>query len=87
MATHTEDCEGWLDKRLEDPEGQEQAILRFRKRVGARDPPVLRPKLSQYSIMAVATESFLHLSRPLAPAVIGVQPTTTPLNVVIQPQV
>lgn len=37
--------------------------------------------------MAVATENFLHLARPLAPAVIGVQPTTAPLNVVIQPQV
>lgn len=37
--------------------------------------------------MAVATESFLHLARPLAPAVIGVQPTTAPLNVILQPQV
>jgi translation initiation factor 3 subunit F len=37
--------------------------------------------------MAVGTESFLHLARPLAPASIGVQPTTAPLNVIIQPQV
>ncbi|KUJ15621.1 Mov34-domain-containing protein [Mollisia scopiformis] len=36
--------------------------------------------------MAVSTESFLHLARPLAPAVIGVQPTTAPLNVILQPQ-
>jgi translation initiation factor 3 subunit F len=37
--------------------------------------------------MAVATESFLHLARPLAPATVGQQPTTAPLNVIIQPQV
>ena len=37
--------------------------------------------------MAVKTESFLHLARPLAPSVMGVQPTTSPLNVIIQPQV
>ncbi|KAG0652158.1 Eukaryotic translation initiation factor 3 subunit F [Hyphodiscus hymeniophilus] len=43
-------------------------------------------KGSKYGIMAVGTASFLHLGRPLAPAVIGVQPTTTPLNVIIQPQ-
>lgn len=29
----------------------------------------------------------LHLSRPLGPAAIGVQPTVAPLRVVIQPQV
>ncbi|EEQ86890.1 eukaryotic translation initiation factor 3 subunit F [Blastomyces dermatitidis ER-3] len=32
------------------------------------------------------TDSFLHLSRPLGPAAIGTQPSTAPLNVVIQPQ-
>jgi translation initiation factor 3 subunit F len=37
--------------------------------------------------MAVGTDSFLHLARPLAPSAIGVQPTTAPLNVIIQPQV
>jgi translation initiation factor 3 subunit F len=37
--------------------------------------------------MAVGTENFLHLARPLAPAVMGVQTTTAPLNVIIQPQV
>ncbi|KZF25561.1 eukaryotic translation initiation factor 3 subunit F [Xylona heveae TC161] len=31
------------------------------------------------------TDSFLHLARPLGPAVVGAQPTTAPLNVVIQP--
>lgn len=36
--------------------------------------------------MAVGTESFLHLSRPLAPQSAQIQPTTTPLNVIIQPQ-
>ncbi|KAG4443465.1 hypothetical protein IFR05_001035 [Cadophora sp. M221] len=36
--------------------------------------------------MAVSPENFLHLARPLAPASIGVQPTTAPLNVVVQPQ-
>ncbi|PVH85346.1 Mov34-domain-containing protein [Cadophora sp. DSE1049] len=35
--------------------------------------------------MAVSPENFLHLARPLAPASIGVQATTAPLNVVIQP--
>ncbi|KAL8876820.1 MAG: hypothetical protein Q9198_005049, partial [Flavoplaca austrocitrina] len=33
------------------------------------------------------SDSFLHLARPLGPATIGSQPTTAPLNVVIQPQV
>ncbi|KAK2733234.1 hypothetical protein FQN55_003694 [Onygenales sp. PD_40] len=32
------------------------------------------------------TDSFLHLSRPLGPAPVGAQPSTAPLNVVIQPQ-
>ncbi|KAF1988125.1 eukaryotic translation initiation factor 3 subunit F [Aulographum hederae CBS 113979] len=32
------------------------------------------------------TGSFLHLARPLAPAAIGSQPSTAPLNVTIQPQ-
>ncbi|KAH6674465.1 hypothetical protein B0J14DRAFT_540346 [Halenospora varia] len=36
--------------------------------------------------MAVDLPSFIHLARPLAPAVIGVQPTTAPVNVIIQPQ-
>ncbi|KAL1600212.1 hypothetical protein SLS59_005836 [Nothophoma quercina] len=31
-------------------------------------------------------DSFLHLARPLGPAPIGAQPSTAPLNVVIQPQ-
>ncbi|MCJ1379080.1 hypothetical protein MMC17_002180 [Xylographa soralifera] len=31
-------------------------------------------------------DSFLHLARPLGPAAIGSQPTTAPLNVIIQPQ-
>ena len=35
----------------------------------------------------VDTDSFLHLARPLGPAPIGTQPSTAPLNVVIQPQV
>ncbi|KAI9701516.1 MAG: hypothetical protein M1836_001572 [Candelina mexicana] len=30
--------------------------------------------------------SFLHLARPLGPAAVGSQPTTAPLNVVVQPQ-
>ncbi|KAI9673282.1 MAG: hypothetical protein M1829_004347 [Trizodia sp. TS-e1964] len=34
----------------------------------------------------MAKSSFLHLARPLGPAVIGTQPTTAPLNVIIQPQ-
>jgi translation initiation factor 3 subunit F len=32
-------------------------------------------------------DSFLHLARPLGPAPVGAQPSTAPLNVVIQPQV
>ncbi|KAI9738523.1 MAG: hypothetical protein M1818_005420 [Claussenomyces sp. TS43310] len=36
--------------------------------------------------MTTAAESFLHLARPLAPVAPGVQPTTAPLNVIIQPQ-
>ena len=35
----------------------------------------------------VEADSFLHLARPLGPAVVGSQPTTAPLSVVIQPQV
>lgn len=31
-------------------------------------------------------DSFLHLARPLGAAALGVQPTTAPLNVIIQPQ-
>ena len=31
-------------------------------------------------------DSFLHLARPLGPAAVGVQPTTAPLNIVIQAQ-
>lgn len=34
----------------------------------------------------VEADSFLHLARPLGPATIGSQPTTAPLNVIIQPQ-
>jgi len=37
--------------------------------------------------VTVEAESFLHLARPLAPATVGVQPTTAPLTVIIQPQV
>lgn len=33
------------------------------------------------------TGSFVHLARPLGPAVVGAALTTAPLNVVIQPQV
>ncbi|SZF03219.1 unnamed protein product [Blumeria hordei] len=36
--------------------------------------------------MVASSASFIHLARPLAPAVIGVQPTTSPLNVILQPQ-
>ena len=36
--------------------------------------------------MATETDAFLHLSRPLGPATIGAQPTTTPLTVNVQPQ-
>ncbi|KAF2461352.1 eukaryotic translation initiation factor 3 subunit F [Lineolata rhizophorae] len=32
------------------------------------------------------TDSFLHVARPLGPAAVGGQPSTAPLNVVIQPQ-
>ena len=32
-------------------------------------------------------DSFLHLARPLGPVVVGNQPVTGPLNVVVQPQV
>ena len=46
----------------------------------------VRPQTNLPS-MAVGTDSFLHLARPLAPSAIGVQPTTAPLNVIIQPQV
>ena len=35
----------------------------------------------------VAADSFLHLARPLGPAAIGSQPSTAPLNVIVQPQV
>ena len=37
--------------------------------------------------MAVATEQFAHLARPLAPAVIGIQSGISPVTVTIQPQV
>jgi translation initiation factor 3 subunit F len=33
-----------------------------------------------------AADSFLHLARPLGPAAIGAQPTTSPVNVIVQPQ-
>ncbi|PYH41546.1 eukaryotic translation initiation factor 3 subunit F [Aspergillus saccharolyticus JOP 1030-1] len=33
-----------------------------------------------------ATDSFLHLARPLGPVAVGSAPTTAPVNVVIQPQ-
>ncbi|KAL9089888.1 MAG: hypothetical protein Q9159_002245 [Coniocarpon cinnabarinum] len=36
--------------------------------------------------MSADTDTFLHLSRPLGPAPVGAQPTTSPLNVAIQPQ-
>ncbi|KAI9835534.1 MAG: hypothetical protein M1819_001985 [Sarea resinae] len=32
------------------------------------------------------TDTFLHLARPLGPVIVGAQPTTAPLNVVVQPQ-
>ena len=35
----------------------------------------------------VDADSFLHLARPLGPNVGGSLPTTSPLNVIIQPQV
>ena len=35
----------------------------------------------------MGADTFLHLARPLGPAAIGLQPTTAPLNVIIQPQV
>ena len=35
----------------------------------------------------VEADSFLHLARPLGPSVGGALPTTSPLNVIIQPQV
>lgn len=35
----------------------------------------------------MAHHGSLHLSRPLGPAALGVQPTVAPLRVVIQPQV
>lgn len=34
----------------------------------------------------VEADSFLHLARPLGPAAVGSQPTTAPLNVIVQPQ-
>ena len=37
--------------------------------------------------MAAATEGFIHLSRPLAPATAGLQTNLAPLSVNIQPQV
>jgi len=33
-----------------------------------------------------AADSFLHLARPLGPAAVGAQPSTAPVNVLIQPQ-
>lgn len=41
---------------------------------------------STFSTM-VGSDTFLHLARPLGPAAIGLQPSTAPLNVIIQPQV
>jgi hypothetical protein len=37
--------------------------------------------------MATASESFIHLSRPLAPNTVGLQTNLAPLTVNIQPQV
>jgi hypothetical protein len=73
--------------KFDDLDEYEQDVRAFRSCVGARDIPIPRRLSTPYKIMAVGTESFLHLARPLAPAVIGVQPTTAPLNVIIQPQV
>ena len=42
---------------------------------------------SEYLTKMVEADSFLHLARPLGPAIPGSQPTTAPLNVIIQPQV
>ncbi|RKF83222.1 Eukaryotic translation initiation factor 3 subunit F [Golovinomyces cichoracearum] len=36
--------------------------------------------------MASASLSFIHLARPFAPGLIGTQPTTAPLNVIVFPQ-
>ncbi|KIW05189.1 eukaryotic translation initiation factor 3 subunit F [Verruconis gallopava] len=36
--------------------------------------------------MMANSDSFLHLARPLGPAPVGAQPSTAPVNVVIQPQ-
>jgi len=47
---------------------------------------VLEPHQISNNIM-VEADSFLHLARPLGPAIVGSQPTTAPLNVIIQPQV
>ena len=73
----------WFDELEEF----EQDVLAFRRRVGAKETLVPQHESKPYKIMAVGPDSFLHLARPLAPAVIGVQPTTAPLNVIIQPQV
>lgn len=35
----------------------------------------------------MAVKETLHMARPLAPATVGVQPTTAPLTAIIQPQV
>ena len=75
--------QSWFDEL----ESFEQETLEYCLRVGAKDIPLPQHHSTPYKIMAVGPDSFLHLARPLAPAVIGVQPTTAPLNVIIQPQV
>ena len=76
-ASHIENQEDFGDFDLDE----------YRRRVYGSDIPLAHRHSTPYRIMAVGTESFLHLARPLAPAVIGVQPTTAPLNVIVQPQV
>lgn len=85
-AAHTELTEGYLAIGIDTPGPAEKKILNQRHALGATDPALI-PREPTYRTMAVSTESFLHLSRPLAPASLGVQPTTAPLNVIIQPQV
>jgi hypothetical protein len=85
-SPHKENRRRFFDDSDEDAE--EAFIARRdpgKPRVPYSVPSLLAP--SRVYTMAVKTESFLHLARPLAPAVIGVQPTTAPLNVIIQPQV
>jgi hypothetical protein len=75
--------QSWFDE-LED---FEQETLTYHSPVGAKGIFLPQHHSASYKIMAVGPDSFLHLARPLAPAVIGVQPTTAPLNVIIQPPV